>query len=359
MCRLMNPALCLSLFFPMVAAAVESVPLPVSRVVLYKNGIGYFEHLGSIRGSQAVELNLPSAQLNDVLKSLTVIDLGQGRITSVGYDSVAPLERRLKELPIDLNKAQSLIDFLNQIRGTGIEIRSPMGLVKGSLIGAELRTHSSNHGMSTEVTELSVFTPAGEIRTIELETAAALRLTDSRLVGEVQAFLDLRNSTNRRDLRRLKIQTEGQNERQLFVSYTAEAPIWKTTYRVVLDPQQKPLLQGWAIVDNTTTLDWNNVELSLVSGAPVSFVQDISRPVYSHRPIVPLGENLRLMPQTHEGTLEEKEKNLSRDQVADHRRDSRAPQFAEEMPVRLKEGAAQARTVVPAPPPQSLGGGTA
>ena len=108
------------LFFlmPAGAAAQEAVPLPVRKVVLYKNGMGYFEHLGEVREAQSVEIVLPASQLNDVLKSLTVIDLGHGQVTGVTYDSAAPLDRRLAELPIDLNSARGLVEFLNAIRGT-------------------------------------------------------------------------------------------------------------------------------------------------------------------------------------------------------------------------------------------------
>src|SRR5512147_1158670 len=81
--------------------AQDLVPLPVRKVELYKNGMGYFEHLGTVKGPQSVEIALPSSQLNDVLKSLTILDLGRGQIGGVNYDSAAPLDRRLAEVPID------------------------------------------------------------------------------------------------------------------------------------------------------------------------------------------------------------------------------------------------------------------
>ena len=76
----------------------SAAKLPVRRLVLYKNGIGYFEHLGRARGSRDVQVDFTSAQLNDVLKSLTILDLSGGRITGVDYDSEAPLARRLATL---------------------------------------------------------------------------------------------------------------------------------------------------------------------------------------------------------------------------------------------------------------------
>ncbi|MCH7765272.1 MAG: DUF4139 domain-containing protein [Acidobacteria bacterium] len=286
------------------SAGRDAVPLPVRKVVLYKNGMGYFEHVGAIKGRQTVEIVLPSAQLNDVLKSLTVIDLGRGQVTGVTYDSTAPLDRRLRELPIDLNKAGGLVGFLNQIRGTEVEIRAPGGTVRGKLMGAELRTRSTGPGATVQVVEVGIFTATGELRLVDLESAGALRLTDSALAGDVRRYLDLVNSSHQRDVRRLAIHTVGSGQRDLYVSYTSEVPIWKTTYRIVLDPKQKPLLQGWAIVDNTTPMDWENVELSLVAGAPVSFIQNLSQPVYARRPVVPLPQGVQVTPQTHEATLE-------------------------------------------------------
>ena len=99
------------------------------------------------------------------------------------------------------------------------------------------------------------------------------------------------------------IATEGAGERSVFVSYISEVPIWKTTYRLVLSSKRGPLLQGWAIVDNTVGEDWDNVQLSLVAGAPQSFIQNLSQPYYSRRPVVPLPESVNISPQTFESTL--------------------------------------------------------
>ncbi|MFZ0955658.1 MAG: DUF4139 domain-containing protein, partial [Candidatus Sulfotelmatobacter sp.] len=107
------------------------------------------------------------------------------------------------------------------------------------------------------------------------------------------------------DLRRMTISTAGEGERDLLVSYISEVPVWKSTYRIVIPNEGKPLLQGWAIVDHTVGEDWKNVELALVAGAPQSFVQELSQPYYTRRPVVPLPENAMLSPQTHEATLEE------------------------------------------------------
>ncbi len=119
----------------------ESTRLPVRRVVLYKNGVGYFEHLGRVRGSQDVHVDFTSAQLNDVLKSLTVLDLSGGRITGVDYNSEAPLARRLATLRLALGERPTVAEFLGALRGARVEIRSGAGAaVAGKLLSVEKKT---------------------------------------------------------------------------------------------------------------------------------------------------------------------------------------------------------------------------
>jgi hypothetical protein len=171
-------------------------------------------------------------------------------------------------------------------------------------MGAELRTRSAGSGTTIQAVEASILAASGELKLVELESAGALQFTEPAFASDMFRYLDLLSTRHQRDVRKLKIQTVGSGERRLYVSYTSESPIWKTTYRVVLDANQKPLLQGWAIVDNTTPMDWVNVTLSLIAGAPVSFIQNLAQPIYARRPVVPLPAGVQVQPQLHEGTLE-------------------------------------------------------
>ncbi len=287
------------------ALAQAEAPLPVRKVVLYKNGVGYFEHRGQTRAGGAVAIELPSSQLDDVLKSLTVIDLGEGgQVAGVSYTTLAPLERRLDEIALDLTSAEGLAHFLNQIKGARVEVQTGGGVVSGKVMGAEVKRRQVGSNGTVETTETLVFTAQGQVRALELGSAAAIRLLDSELSSQVSRYLDLRRTGHERDVRRLEIETLGTSPRSLQVSYTSEAPIWKTTYRLALEEGEKPLLQGWAIVDNVSAMDWSGVELSLVAGAPVSFIQNLSQPIYSRRPTVPLPEGVQVAPQTHGAALD-------------------------------------------------------
>ena len=285
----------------------SAAKLPVRRVVLYKNGVGYFEHLGHVRGSQDVHVDFTSAQLNDVLKSLTVLDLSGGRITGVDYNSEAPLARRLATLRLSLGERPTTAEFLGALRGARLEVRSGNGpQLAGKLLSVERKTRTgAGPGWTVETDEISLITDGGEVRSVDLNASTSVRIAEKDLQVEVGRYLGLIASSRDQDVRRMTISTTGTGERNLYVSYISEVPIWKTTYRIVLPSkaEKKPLLQGWAIVDNTVGEDWDGVELSLVAGAPHSFIQQLSEPFYGRRPVVALPESVQLTPQTHAATL--------------------------------------------------------
>ncbi len=288
--------------------------LPVTRVILYKNGVGYFEHSGHVRGSQDVNVDFTTAQLNDVLKSLTVLDLGKGHITGVSYNSTAPLEKRLGSLRLPVGENPTTAQFLDALRGARVEVRNGSSAASGRLLSIEERhvlqgakNDADEDGKSNPrigLTQVSLVSDSGEVRLFDLTPSTTVRVTEKEVNDEVGKYLGLVASTRDQDVRRMTISTAGSGERNLLVSYISEVPVWKSTYRIVVPKEGKPLLQGWAVVDNTVGEDWNDVELSLVAGSPQSFVQELSQPYYTRRPVVALPENALLTPQTHEATMD-------------------------------------------------------
>ncbi len=278
--------------------------LPVKRVVLYKNGVGFFEHLGPVSGAQRVTIDFTSSQLNDVIKSLTTVDLGKGKVTGVSFNTDDPASRKLGALALPLDEETSVLAFLGALRGAKVEIGGGAAPVTGRILSVEARTRLEGD-RSVETRELALVTDAGELKTVEVTPRVSVRVLEGDLRGDIRRYLDILSSTRQRDLRRMTIATTGSGDRQLYVSYVSEVPVWKSTYRLVLPAKagDKPLLQGWAVVDNTIGEDWAGVELSLVAGSPQSFIQQISKPLYARRPVVPLSAGAQLTPQTHEATL--------------------------------------------------------
>ena len=295
----------------LVAGATEPTAekLPVRRVVLYKNGVGYFEHTGRVHGSQDLRIDFTSSQLNDVLKSLTVLDLNGGKISGVGYNSVAPIAEQLKALRLPLDESTTLAGFLNALRGARVEVRNGTAFIAGRLLSVEEKTTHKGSEETGKTLEIAVVADGGAVRTFPVTSAMSVRVADHDLGEEITKYLTLVSSARDQDLRQMNITASGTGERNIFVSYISEVPVWKSTYRILLPAKEgaPPLLQGWAIVDNTVGEDWKDVELSLVAGAPQSFIQELSKPYYTRRPVIPLPEAAMLTPQTHEGTMEEAE----------------------------------------------------
>lgn len=229
----------------LLVAADEPGKLPVKRVVLYKNGIGYFEHVGKVSGKQDVAIPFTSGQLNDVLKSLTVLDLNGGRITGVEYGSAAPIDRQIGDLRLPFGEKTSLTDYLAALRGSKLEVRSGTSVITGRLLSVERKTRMGG-GTTLEVDYVSLITENGDLRTTEVAPQFSVKILDRGMAGKLERFLDIVSSAKDADVRRMVISADGTGERSLFVSYISEAPVWKATYRIVLDGKRgkEPLLQG-------------------------------------------------------------------------------------------------------------------
>jgi len=292
---------------PQVAQGVVK-DLPVHKVVLYKNGVGYFEHAGTVSGNQRVAIDFTSPQLNDVLQSLTVLDEGGGRIAGVNYNSTTPLAEQLKTLSLGMTEDPTSTELFQALRGQRVEVTgAPGGTITGRLMSIESRSEKTGSGDATvDKFYLSLVATSGAVRVIELTPTLSVRPLDGNLQGQLDRYLELLSTTHSTGLRHLTLNAIGQGQRELRVSYISEVPVWKATYRLVF-PKTKDggdgnsaIMQGWAVVDNTVGADWDNVQLSLVAGAPQSFIQPLSQPIYSRRPEIPIATEEQLTPQTHE-----------------------------------------------------------
>jgi hypothetical protein len=290
------------------AAPAAIKDLPVRKVVLYKNGIGYFEHAGSVTGNQKVAIDFTSSQLNDVLQSLTVLDEGGGRIAGVNYNSTTPLAEQLKTLALGMTDDPTSTELFQALRGQKVEVTGgPGGTITGRLMSIETRSEKIGTGDDTiDKFYLTLVAASGAVRVVELTPALSVRPLDAGLQGQLDRYLELLSSAHATGLRHLTLNAMGQGERQLRVSYISEVPMWKSTYRIVFPHAAESreyanaIVQGWAVVDNTVGADWNNVQLSLVAGAQQSFIQPLSQPLYTRRPEIPIATGVETTPQTHE-----------------------------------------------------------
>jgi hypothetical protein len=272
--------------------AFQAMQLPIGQVVLFSSGVGYFQREGTVEGKARVDLSFPVQDINDLLKSMVIRDLDGGHVSTVSYDSNAPIERTLKSFAVNLTRNPSFAQILDQARGEKVEVvlqqtnATQPGTLSGTLIGCEKQKQAVGGKDTVEVELLNLWCADG-MRSLKLPEVQRVRFLNPILDGEFKKALETLALSHDTQKKSVSINFVGEGKRDVRVSYVVENPIWKTSYRLVLDKKtHKPFLQGWAVVENPTDEDWKDVRMALVSGRPISFQMDLYQPLYVPRPVV-------------------------------------------------------------------------
>ncbi len=266
------------------AAAGPAAVVPINKVVLYTAGVGYFQHEGKVTGDSTLALPFKTEQLNDVLKSLLVQDSGGGTISAASYPSQNPLNMQLGSFRINLSGNPGMSGLVSQMRGQEVVVEAVGQSVTGTVVGVETRELVTDKGK--QATGVMTLLAGGVLRQIELPAITGLRLTDAKLQDDFARALAVLATASSTDSKPVTLSLSGKGERSVRVGYVVSAPVWKVSYRLVLADKGPATMIGWAIVDNQTQSDWKDVSLSLVSGRPLSFVQELYSPQYVNRPVV-------------------------------------------------------------------------
>ena len=282
--------------------------LPISRVILFSSGVAHFSRSAEVEGDARVDLTFPEQDINDLIKSMVLQDFSEkGRVSAVTYDSHEPIDRTLRSFAINLNNNPTFGSILTQARGEKVEVVMQQnavgqpGTVTGSIIGVEKQKVASKEG-ATEVEVLNLWCAEG-VRNVKLNEVQRLRFQNAVIENEFRRALETLSLAHDSQKKAVSLHFSGEGKRKVAVSYVTESPIWKTSYRLVLDKKDKPFLQGWAVVENPTDEDWQGVEMSLVSGRPISFRMDLYNPLYINRPLVEPELFASLRPPTYSGAM--------------------------------------------------------
>ncbi len=309
---------------PALAGAEEtSAALPLTGIALFTSGVGYFQHDGTVTGDARLELGFPSKGINDIIKSLILRDLDGGSVASVTYASRDPVTRALKTFAVDLTGNPELAAILQQVRGQQVELSvqefnpyrtpyvqagsqtakveaPPVVKVSGTVVGVEAR----NHPVTGETAMLNLLTAQG-LKSVSIYDIQEVRFLDTNTKADIEKALALLAAAKDLDRKTVAVHFAGTGKRRVRVGYLQETPVWKTSYRLSLGDGKEHLLQGWAVVENTTDADWNGVGLTLVSGRPITFAMDLYTPLYVTRPEVQLELYQSLRPQTYDMAMDE------------------------------------------------------
>jgi hypothetical protein len=277
--------------------------IPITHMTLYKHGVGFFCRRGAIEGEE-IKLTFRREEMNDILKSLTVIDHGGGQVRGIDYGTPQSLEERLAGCSVQLTKGHSMRDLLEALRGRQVRLTLGKGKTEsGILLGldedVEKPLNTSLVPLLRDGEETVAVIPIADVQSVELleeEAAADLRFFLQTTLGrETHRSITVRLSPGGHDLE---------------IGYIAPAPTWRVSYRLVLgDGGEEPeaFLQGWGIFDNQLEEDLADISLSLVAGMPISFVYDLYTPFTPARPVVEEEDRTAAAPVMFEGAVRAEE----------------------------------------------------
>jgi hypothetical protein len=290
------------------AAAPAGPQLPIAQCVLFSSGVGFFQREAQLDGNARVDLTFPVADINDLLKSMVLQDLGGGHISSVSYDSHDPIDKTLQSFAVNLTSNPGYGQILNQARGEKVELTqqqaaSQPGTLTGTIVGVEMQKVPAGKEGAVDVEFLNLWCAEG-LRSVKLSDVQRLRFLNPVMDSEVRRALEVLALSHDTAKKAVSLYFEGAGKRPVRVGYVIENPIWKTSYRLVLDKEGKAYLQGWAVVENPSDEDWKDVRMALVSGRPISFQMDLYQPLYVPRPTVVPELFASLQPRTYEGGMD-------------------------------------------------------
>ncbi|MGB9754237.1 hypothetical protein [Roseiflexus castenholzii] len=278
--------------------------LPIRRMLVYRHGVGYFERRGPITGTE-LRLTFPREAMDDILKSLIVLDLGEGQVLGVDIETPEDRAKQIERGSIHLSNTRSLLDLLRDLRGRNVRLQieherrhgdAADEVIEGAIIGIDL---DEQEPLDKPLLSLYL-SKQRNVRTIPVRRIAHLVILDDRAAADMAYFL--RAAQSEED-RRSAIVRLSEGDHDMLVGYIAPAPSWRVSYRLLAEPkpdgndsangggrsagaQVAVLLQGWGLFDNQLDEDLENIELTLVAGMPVSFRYRLYEPHTPERPMV-------------------------------------------------------------------------
>ncbi|MCK6592331.1 MAG: hypothetical protein L6Q76_32660 [Polyangiaceae bacterium] len=268
------------------ASAEERAPttLPLRAARLYEIGLGYFERTGKLGKASDLSLPVPASHLDDALKTLVV--LGDGGKTSVAGIEFAShvstsMGRALAGLPED-DGTITYSKLLKTLQGASVELKTERETIRGRLVDITPpgETEEAECAASDPKTAangakpaapcvmvrpmtLLLLTERGEIRRLRSADVTSVRPLEPGFAARIGSGLDA-NSTQGTSIQK-KLRVLATSSSDITLGYVAEAPVWRSSYRLVMDDNAGGALQGWALIHNDTDEDWKQVKVELVN----------------------------------------------------------------------------------------------
>ena len=293
--------------------------LALKRVMLSAGGVAYYELEADVSGDAVLELSVPLDQVDDVLKSVVVFD-SSGRAGTVQLPGRQPLHDLFRDLPFNAQDLGSPVTLLNALVGARIRAAGARE-IEGQIIRVVPENVTNTNGQVIEQHRVTVMASSG-LQSFLLYEAQSVRFTDTKLATQIEHALTALARHSTRDRRTLEVRSHGQGPRRVRVGYVVQAPLWKASYRLAVGTRDSAhaRLQGWAVLENISGRDWQDVELTLVAGNPVTFRQALYAAYYVERPEVPVEVLGRVLPSPDQGQISVFESEESANEDSQNRR---------------------------------------
>ena len=277
--------------------------LPVTRVVLSTSGLANFEHAAKVSGSETLSMKVRMDQVDDLLKSLVVFD-PKGRIGGVALPGKEPLSQVFRDLPFTRHDLNSPVALLNAYQGAEVSVNAG-GPLTGKLLQVVPEMVDLPDGKGTVTRHRVSLVTSDGMKQVMLEDLKSIAFTDEKIRKEIDRALSAVRENGTAESRDLSVSLKGEGERGVTLAYVVEAPLWKAAYRLVMPEKdgEKGLMQGWGVIENMTGGDWKDVDVTLISGNPVTYRQALYQSYRVDRPSIPVEVFGRVMPRMDSGVI--------------------------------------------------------
>ncbi|MFX0102279.1 MAG: hypothetical protein ACFFCS_22125 [Candidatus Hodarchaeota archaeon] len=275
----------------------------IKKVVMFKHGMSFYVLESFVKKIAQLKLQFKLSEMDDILKSLFVADLsGDGFISTISYDASQDVNQVLLNISVRLPTTRKLLeDFLADLKGATINVSMAGKSIEGSIMGIEFSDEVQDKRYTSMPQVVLLERESLQVYRIPFIEMKKFQLLNKDIQDDLIFLLETIIARKKKDAKNVLIRCEAdpskENERQIYLSYIQEAPIWKVSYRLVLPgedppeetiPKGKGLLAGFGLVENQTPNDWKEIDLTLVAGMPVTFKYPIYEPQYIQRKVVPL-----------------------------------------------------------------------
>ena len=276
-------------------------PLRVTRVLLYKNGMAYIVRTGQL--AAPLSLTFHPEDMNDILKSFSAWNPDTGALYSVGYTAGIPASHMLARYPFNITDPNTgLGGFLIQVKGADVRLEQNGRNLEGKLVAVQEMQRVTAPQTSSADYRLTVLLRDASLQTTWLSDVRSVVFADAQLREQLRSYLEVL-AAGRQDVTKEISVYPVPAPGPIQVAYLQQFPLWKTSYRVDLGAKEGRV-QGWAQIDNPTGEAWEDVSVSLLSGAPVSFQMNLYDPLYTNRTTVAVPGGQVAAPRQYEAAVQ-------------------------------------------------------